>query len=270
MPLKTYLSKHGGRPTLSCLPPAFIDLLMTNHHDSESAHTEGVCGQCGQPAKLKRIDAHYVSHEIQHLLHFEKGFLLTVKELLTRPGQSIREHITVNRNRHMKPIPFLIFTSLIYTLISHYFHLHESFEAHGAETAALSKSSISTLFKWVEGHYGYANIMMGGLIALWIKVFFRKYQYNIFEITILLCFVMGEGMLLLSVETLVIGLIHNPALYIFVGFIIWFYAAWAIGQFFETKKTSSYIKAFLAYMLGSFSFYLILFIVGIVYDIVTR
>lgn len=243
---------------------------MTNHNDSESTATEGFCSQCGQPAKLKRIDAHYVSHEIQHLLHFEKGFLLTVKELLTRPGQSIKEHITVNRNRHIKPIPFLIFTSLIYTLISHYFHLHESFEAQGAEAEALSKSSISTLFKWVEGHYGYANIMMGGLIALWIKVFFRKYQYNIFEITILLCFVMGEGMLLLTLGTVIAGLINSSFLFNIVGFIIWFYAAWAIGQFFETKKTSSYIKAFLAYMLGSFSFYLILIIVGMVYDIATK
>ncbi|MCZ8284970.1 MAG: DUF3667 domain-containing protein [Bacteroidia bacterium] len=243
---------------------------MTTHQDSESSVTKSVCSQCGQPAKLKRIDAHYISHEIQHLLHFEKGLLLTVKELLTRPGETIKEHLTVNRNRHIKPIPFLIFTSLIYTLISHYFHLNKAFEAQGAEAAALSKSSISTLFKWLEGHYGYANIMMGGLIALWIKVFFRRYQYNIFEITILLCFVMGEGMLLLAVETLVVGLIGNPMLLSFVGFIIWFYAAWAIGQFFENRKASGYIKAFLAYTLGSISFYAILFIIGIVYDLITR
>ena len=27
-----------------------------------------------QPAKVKRIDKHYISHEIFHLLHLEKGF----------------------------------------------------------------------------------------------------------------------------------------------------------------------------------------------------
>lgn len=243
---------------------------MTTCKTCGSTITENFCGQCGQPAKLKRIDAHYISHEIQHLLHFEKGFLHTVKELLVRPGQSIKEHITVNRNKHIKPIPFLIFTSLLYTLISHYFHLNEIFKAQGPEAAALSKSSISTLFTWVEGHYGYANIMMGGLIALWIKVFFRKYQYNLFEITILLCFVMGEGMLLLSVATILAGLLNNPFLFNVVGFIIWLYAAWAIGQFFENRKLGGYFKALVAYGLGNISFYLVLIIIGVLYDLITK
>jgi hypothetical protein len=112
--------------------------------------------------------------------------------------------------------------------------------------------------------------MMGGLIALWIKVFFRKYQYNIFEITILLCFVMGEGMLLLSLETIIAGLTNSFILFNISVFILWFYAAWAIGQFFERKKATSYIKAFLAYTLGSMSFYLILIIIGVLLDIATK
>ena len=31
------------------------------------------CSNCGQPAKLKRIDAHYIKHEIEHVLHYDKG-----------------------------------------------------------------------------------------------------------------------------------------------------------------------------------------------------
>lgn len=243
---------------------------MTTCNTCGSEFDGNFCSQCGQAAKLKRIDAHYVSHEIQHLLHFEKGILLTVKELLLRPGQAIREHLTVNRTRHIKPIPFLIFTSLLYTLISHYFHLNEVYKVQGQDAVALSKSSISTLFAWVEGHYGYANIMMGGLIALFIKLFFRKYQYNIFEITILLCFVMGEGMLLLSLGTLVDGLMHISLFFNILGVVSWLYSAWAIGQFFERKKASSYIKAFLAYTLGSVSFNLILIVIGFLYDIATK
>ena len=78
-----------------------------------------------QPAKVKRIDMHYISHEIFHLLHLEKGFFYTVKELITKPGQSIREFINENRDKHMKPVPFLILTSLIYTLIAHFLHADE-------------------------------------------------------------------------------------------------------------------------------------------------
>lgn len=243
---------------------------MTTCNTCGSDFDGNFCSQCGQAAKLKRIDAHYVSHEIQHLLHFEKGFLLTVKELLLKPGQSIRDHLMVNRTRHIKPIPFLIFTSLIYTLISHYFHLDVLYKAQGQDAVVLSKSSIGTLFAWVESHFGYANILMGGLIALWMKVFFRKYQYNIYEITILLCFVMGEGMLLLALGTIIAGLIQSAFLFNLLGFMTWFYAAWAIGQFFDRKKASSYIKAFLAYVLGNVLFFLALVIIGFVYDVITK
>lgn len=244
---------------------------MTTCKTCGSAIEGNFCSQCGQPAKLKRIDAHYISHEIQHLLHFEKGFLHTVKELLIRPGQSVKEHITENRGKHIKPIPFLIFTSLIYTLVSHYFHIEERYTSpEGPQAAAFAKSHIPLLFKWVQDHYGYANILMGGLIALWIKVFFRKYQYNIFEITILLCFMMGEGMLFLAVGAMIAGLAKSLLIFTCISFAIWFYTAWGIGQFFEQKKASSYIKAFLAYVLGSACFYIILFIVGIIADIIAR
>ena len=30
-------------------------------------------------SKIKRIDAKYISHEVQHLFHIEKGYLYTIK-----------------------------------------------------------------------------------------------------------------------------------------------------------------------------------------------
>lgn len=229
------------------------------------------CAQCGQEAKAKRIDSHYISHEIQHLLHLEKGAFYTAKELMLKPGQTIRDYIAGSRSRHVKPIPFLIFTSLIYTLISHYFHIEEHYTSQeGPAAAAFAKSHIPLLFKWVRDHYGYANILMGGLIALWIKVFFRKYQYNIFEITVLLCFLMGQGMLFLALGAIISGLAKNLLAYTIVSLLAWVYTAWGIGQFFEQRKASSYIKAFLAYVIGNISFYLILFVIGIVCDMASH
>jgi len=34
--------------------------------------------------EIKRIDAKYLAHEIQHVLHFDKGFPFTFKEILIR------------------------------------------------------------------------------------------------------------------------------------------------------------------------------------------
>jgi predicted regulator of amino acid metabolism with ACT domain len=79
------------------------------------------CPDCGQPTNLKRIDGHYVMHEIEHVLHFERGILYTVRELITKPGQNIRNYLSENRSRLVKPVIFIIVTSLIYTIISHFF-----------------------------------------------------------------------------------------------------------------------------------------------------
>ena len=37
-------------------------------------------------SNLKRIDRRYISHEIEHVLHLDRGFFYTVKELIVRPG----------------------------------------------------------------------------------------------------------------------------------------------------------------------------------------
>jgi Protein of unknown function (DUF3667) len=127
------------------------------------------CPSCGNPATLKRIDNHYISHELLHLLHFEKGFFYTIKELLKRPGDSIREYIKDNRNNHMKPIPFLILSSLLYTFITHLLKADEI--NNGKEKIEIGIWSTKIL-NWVQSHYGYANVVMGIFIAFFVKVLF--------------------------------------------------------------------------------------------------
>ena len=85
------------------------------------------CPECGQPETLKRIDRHYIMHEIQHVLHFERGILYTIRELFIRPGENIRKFISENRSRLVKPIIFIIVSSLIYTFINHYFHIEDQY-----------------------------------------------------------------------------------------------------------------------------------------------
>ena len=168
----------------------------------------------------------------------------------------------------MKPVAFLILTSLIYTIIAHFFHADDLYNEK--EKLFFEKSSIGDLQHWVQTHYGYANILMGIFIALCIKLLFRKYKYNLFEITVLLCFVMGQGMLFLTFEAMFTGILSRQ---IFIGilmFISFVYPTWAIGQFFDRKKVSSYFKAFLAYFLGYLLFYIAIIFVGLIVDIILK
>ncbi|GJM35343.1 MAG: hypothetical protein DHS20C18_43440 [Saprospiraceae bacterium] len=220
------------------------------------------CSNCGQAAKLKRIDSQYIISEIGSILNFEKGILFTVKELLINPGQRIKEFITEDRNRLVKPIIFVIICSLVYTLVIQLFHIEDGYIKFEGE----KQSTTTLMFSWVQGNYGYANILMGVFIAFWIKVFFKKYDYNFFEIIIILCFVMGIGMLIFSVFAIFEGLTESKIMQI-AGITGIAYCTWAIGQFFGKEKKVNYLKAFLAYFLGMFSFNLLIVIVGTLIDL---
>jgi hypothetical protein len=235
---------------------------MTNCRTCNLEFTSKFCPNCGQPEQLKRIDGHYIAHEIQHILHFERGILFTIKELFTNPGENIRNYLLVNRSRLVKPIIFIIVTSLIYSICSSFFHFEDGYVNYLDN----QKTTTSAIFKWIQGHYGYANIIMGIFIALWTKLFFRKYNFNIFEILILLCFVMGMGMLIYSVFGIIQGMTHYNVMQIagIVGFI---YVTWAIGQFFEKGKFFNYVKAFFAYVLGMITSALSAIIIGNTIDI---
>ena len=162
------------------------------------------CPNCGQPSLLKRIDGHYIAHEIEHVLHFERGILYTVKELFINPGENIRNYISDNRSRLVKPVIFIIITSLIYTLISHFFHIEDEYIKY----EGLENSSFVKILSWMQANYGYMNILTGMFIAGWLKVFFKKYDYNFFELVIMLCFVLGISMLIFAFFAFIEGLLH--------------------------------------------------------------
>jgi len=230
--------------------------------------TSKFCPDCGQPTSLKRIDGKYIIHEIEHVLHFERGILYTIRELITNPGQNIRNYLSENRSRLVKPIIFIIITSLIYTISNHLFHIEDSFVKY-EDSNGNGLSSFGIFVKWVEEHYGYANIMMGALIALWLKLFFKKNDFNFYEILIMLCFVMGMVMLIFSVFVIIQGITHFDVMTI-AGIIGIAYCVWAIGQFYDKNKSSSYIKALFAYILGMITFWILPVIIGTIIDLLYK
>ena len=223
------------------------------------------CSACGNPKELKRIDGRYLLSEISSVLNFHKGILFTIKELLIRPGINIQNFILNDRNRLVKPIIFTIVCSLIYTLSQQVFQFEDGYVG-----AAMPEESATTLiFGWISKNYGYANILMAIFIAFWLKLFFRKYDYNYFEILILLLFLMGIGMLIFAILGMVDSLTGVAILDI--GFLFGvLYISWGIGQFFDKKKIGNYLKAFGGYMLGMFSFFFLALMAGSLIDWISQ
>ena len=226
------------------------------------------CSNCGQPIKPDRIDGYFIIHELADFLFANKGMMYTIKRLLVRPGDSVGDYIKEDRKRYVKPITFIFITSLFYAIINHFFKIRA--EDYYQQYEVLKDSTISLIFDWMLIEYpGYSNVITGLFMAFWIKIFFRKAGYNLFEIFILLCFVTGITTLFISFVAIIQGITHLKLIQIssYIGII---YFIWAIGQFFDKKKASSYVKAFLSFILGSLVLGIIVGITGTLIDILIK
>jgi hypothetical protein len=146
-------------------------------------------------------------------------------------------------------------------MINSFFQIEKGY----VDFTAIQESATSSIFAWIQNHYGYANIMLGAFISLWVKLFFKKYDYNFFEILILLCFIMGMGMLIIAVFALAQGLTKSDLMQV-SGMVTMAYCIWAVGQFYDKKKVANYFKAFIAYLLGMITFFGLAILLGALID----
>lgn len=230
---------------------------------------EKFCENCGHNQELKRIDKSYAFQELLNLIGIEKGFLFSCKELLIKPEITIQEYINKNRQKVTKPVTFLIISSIIYTLISHYFKTENPYSELSKKI--YGDSSINNIMNWIQENYGYANLIMILPITLWSMLLFRKYKYNFYETFVLICFVMGMGMLIFSLEPIlnwfsIKTFIINESIVLIIAFL---YMGWAIGQSYE-KKIKNYIKGIFTYSFGFITFQIVTFGIGLAYDIITN
>lgn len=191
---------------------------------------------------LERIDGKYIWSEISSVLNFDKGILYTIKELFLRPGDTVREFILFDRKRLVKPIVFVIFSSLLFLLAQQLLEFNTGGVPKNIENPGVIKA-----FEWLNENFGIVNIMLGIFIGLWIRLLFLKANFNIYEIFILVFFIIGIGNLIFTFFGIVersTGFENNDV----TSFVALIYSAWAIGNFFDKKKVSSYFKGFLAYI----------------------
>lgn len=225
------------------------------------------CSLCGHPQELKRIDVAFVLSEIGSVLNFQKGVLFTMKELLIKPGDSVKRFIHEDRNRLVKPISFVVLCSLIYIVTQQLLGFNDGYMNFSG--LDWGNSTVTVIMDWISKNYGFANILMATFIAIWAKIFFRKYDYNFFETLILLYFAMGIQMLMFSALGIIEYLTQLSVLDAGSSIAI-IYVCWAIGQFFDRKKKMNYLKGFLSYILGMISFMIIAIVCGSLIDLMVK
>lgn len=218
----------------------------------------------------KRIDRKYILSELVSILNLDKGIFYTVKEIVIRPGRSVQNFIKNDRNRIVKPITFIIFCSLIYTIAQQYLINNDFLDEFGSgytNSIGLKNSALVSIFEWVKKNYGYTNILMSIFIALWVKLFFRKSNYNFYEILTFLLYVLGISTLIYSLF-MALDILTGYRLLYWGGIIGFVYSSWALGQFYDNRKAINYFKGAIGNMLGMITFYFIAIAIGTIIDMI--
>ncbi|RYE18450.1 MAG: DUF3667 domain-containing protein [Sphingobacteriaceae bacterium] len=190
------------------------------------------CNLCGQKGDTHRINFHYVLHEVPHaLFHFEYGIFYTIRELLLRPGKTIKGFLDGQRVRLFKPVLFLLVTTsvtaLFVALKNKVFHLPAADPSHLAKQKPLAE-----LTHFIQSHPGLSLLILVPFISLINQWFFRKQKYNYWENMVINTYVIGNLNLIYIVgkflEVLIFrtnerNIIRVAMELCFFGYMVWVY-----------------------------------------------
>lgn len=136
------------------------------------------CSSCGQSLSVNRINMHFVLHDLQHgLLHFDNGLFYTIKELLINPGSTIKDFIGGKWMKYFHPLSLLLILTAIYEIFSP----KQKFDA----TNDAFLNAFYNIFNYLLEHRNLLILLILPITTLITKIFFRKQEYNYFEILVL-------------------------------------------------------------------------------------
>lgn len=166
------------------------------------------CNNCGQTGETKRIDLHYLKHEIPHsFFHINAGLLYTSKQLFIRPGHAIREYLEGKRINHIQPLSFVLILAGFYILLCHWFHInlfHLSIEStrEGVET-----EKAINIDEWFLAHFGWVTLATIPLYTIGTAICFYDKSYNFVEYLVLNTLKAGQR--------LIVQIVFLPFIFLF-------------------------------------------------------
>ena len=124
---------------------------------------------------------HFIWHDLQHgILHFDTGIFYTVKNLLIKPGVTIREFLNGKRVSHFKPFPFVIVLTTLYGLLYHNF-IDSIFKIEPIVANDGILNAYEKVIRWITDHFAYATLILIFNSTVASYQVFKKSGYNFAE-----------------------------------------------------------------------------------------
>ena len=161
------------------------------------------CSQCSQRADTHPVNWHYIWHEIPHSVwHIDRGIAYTLRQLLTRPGHTIREFLEGKRVNHYRPLALLFLLGAIYLFVQHGLGIsfakvsQEMFSPETKDASARLLAFQKESGQFLERNQNLISIVMIPFYAFGYWLMFRRQGYNYPQMLVVQTFITNFHLLL--------------------------------------------------------------------------
>lgn len=227
------------------------------------------CPECGQKASTRRYSLKIAFSEIlKKILPVDRGFLYTIKHLMTRPGSMLREYLEGKRVQYIHPFQFMLLISAISLLFFSQQDFEQGFQSGFEQTSnkAASEQFRKQIMDFFFANFSAFLLSVVPFLAAFSRLFYRKNDYNFAEHLVINCYLMA-GCSIASMPTSLLfkAMGENPfsPTFTLVSTVIYLlYFAWGYVGFFQSKnRILGGLKAILTYILAYIVF---IFLFGII------
>ncbi len=224
------------------------------------------CPDCGQEIEFKRLEVKTIFHDVTHgILHWENSILKTFKQILLKPGDTVKYYISGQRKSVVKPFTYFIFIQTVYVLIFHWMSgQYFAFLNFTINSAGTMQEKIIQMQHAINAYINYFNYFMPVFFALYFFLFYKKKTGINYAESIALSFYWIGTTLVFGIVLMLLSLIDiriwNARL--LLNFI---YLVFAIMQFAKMPKFKGILKSVLMVFLSYFTFAAFVSVVLFVY-----
>lgn len=244
-------------------------MTTTNCKNCENEFAGNYCNNCGQSAHTHPINWHYVGHDIQHgVFHVDRGILYTLKELILRPGISIRAFLAGRRVDYFKPTAMVFILATIYGFLYHSLNI-----TIVPDIAGMGNDPQLLLAKKMEAQiisrYSLYILMTIPLYALGSYLAFKKSGYNYVEHLVINLYLASLKLALqiITIPFLYLGYGFNIVLIVFViadtAILFWVFG----GTFNMFSRVARVLRTILSFVIVFAASLLVGIISGIVIQV---
>jgi hypothetical protein len=228
--------------------------------------TGNFCNNCGQKKKMGALTMKMVfSDFVTNVFLFDSRLYKTLLGLIIKPGIIARTYLAGKKEAYLPPFQFFLLFMTIYLIVFNYFgDMVFSFINEELQSSSSSKiSKIQIIQALVKNQMDILYFVLTPIIALYVRLFFKKSEYNYPETLIFSLYVVGVSFLLSSIT--VIGVTFEPKFFLFKLVIIFGYFPYAIVQFTKSFSFAGVIKSLFTILLSYLTFIIIVLITVIIY-----